>query len=60
MTVPPGRPSGTAASAVVVSFNSAAYLPECLRSLRSEGVVDVVVVDNASSDGSVQATRTAD
>ena len=58
-TAPPGRPSGTA-SAVVVSFNSAAYLPECLRSLRSEGVVDVVVVDNASSDGSVQATRVAD
>src|SRR4051794_34490732 len=39
-------------SAVLVSYNSAAYLPDCLRSLRSEGVTDVVVVDNASTDGS--------
>ncbi len=45
---------------MVVSFNSATYLPDCLRSLRSEGVDDIVVVDNASSDGSVQAVRTAD
>ena len=48
------------ASAVVVSYNSATYLPDCLRSLRSEGVADVVVVDNASSDGSVEVARTAD
>ncbi len=48
------------ASAVVVSFNSAGYLPDCLRSLRSEGVADVVVVDNASADGSVEAVRRAD
>ncbi|MDQ3897395.1 MAG: glycosyltransferase family 2 protein, partial [Actinomycetota bacterium] len=47
-------------SAVVVSYNSAAYLPDCLRSLRSEGIGDVVVVDNASSDGSVAAVRAAD
>jgi N-acetylglucosaminyl-diphospho-decaprenol L-rhamnosyltransferase len=47
-------------SAVVVSFNSAAYLPDCLRSLRSEGVDDVVVVDNASSDASVDAVRATD
>jgi N-acetylglucosaminyl-diphospho-decaprenol L-rhamnosyltransferase len=49
-----------AVSAVVVSFNSAGYLPDCLRSLRSEGVAEVVVVDNASSDGSVEAVRRAD
>ena len=47
-------------AAVVVSYNSAAYLPDCLRSLRSEGVAEVVVVDNASSDASVEAARTAD
>jgi N-acetylglucosaminyl-diphospho-decaprenol L-rhamnosyltransferase len=47
-------------SAVVVSYNSAAYLPDCLRSLRSEGVADVVVVDNASGDGSVAVVRDAD
>ena len=47
-------------SAVVVSYNSAAYLPDCVRSLRSEGVGDVVVVDNASSDASVAAVLAAD
>jgi N-acetylglucosaminyl-diphospho-decaprenol L-rhamnosyltransferase len=47
-------------SAVVVSYNSATYLPDCLRSLRSEGVAEIVVVDNASADGSVDVVRTAD
>jgi len=51
--------SGTV-GAVVVSYNSAVYLPDCLRSLRSEGVTEVVVVDNASSDGSPEVVRTAD
>jgi len=46
--------------AVVVSFNSASYLADCLRSLRSEGVTEVAVVDNASSDGSVEVVRAAD
>jgi len=44
-------------SAVVVSYNSATYLPDCLRSLRSEGMDDVVVVDNDSSDGSAEVAR---
>ncbi|MDQ4088914.1 MAG: glycosyltransferase family 2 protein [Actinomycetota bacterium] len=47
-------------SAVIVSYNSAAYLPDCLRSLRSEGVSSVVVVDNASSDGSVAVVQADD
>jgi N-acetylglucosaminyl-diphospho-decaprenol L-rhamnosyltransferase len=47
-------------SAVIVSYNSADYLPDCLRSLRSEGVDEIVVVDNASSDGSVEVVRAAD
>ncbi|MGH9265626.1 MAG: glycosyltransferase family 2 protein [Acidimicrobiales bacterium] len=50
----------TSVGAVVVSYNSAAYLPDCVRSLRSEGLTDVVVVDNASSDGSVHAVLAAD
>jgi N-acetylglucosaminyl-diphospho-decaprenol L-rhamnosyltransferase len=50
----------TEVSAVVVSYNSAADLPDCLRSLRSEGVADVVVVDNASADGSVEVVRRVD
>ena len=47
-------------SAVIVSYNSAAYLPDCLRSLRSEGISSVVVVDNASSDGSVAVVQADD
>ena len=50
----------TSVSAVVVSYNSAAYLPDCLRSLRSEGVDHVVVVDNASVDGSVAVVEAED
>lgn len=50
----------TEISAVVVSFNSAADLPDCLRSLRSEGIADVVVVDNASADSSVEVVRRVD
>lgn len=50
----------TEVCAVVVSFNSAADLPDCVRSLRSEGVADVVVVDNASADGSVEVVRGVD
>lgn len=41
-------------SVVIVSFNSAATLPVCLRALRDHGPMpphDIVVVDNASQDG---------
>jgi N-acetylglucosaminyl-diphospho-decaprenol L-rhamnosyltransferase len=55
-----GTGEASAVSAVIVSYNSAAYLPDCLRSLRSEGVTEVVVVDNASVDGSEEAARAAD
>ncbi len=39
---------------VVVNFNGGAYLPECLRCLAAQDYphFDVVVVDNASTDGS--------
>lgn len=50
----------TSVGAVVVSYNSAGYLPDCVRSLRAEGLVEVVVVDNASVDGSVGAIRAND
>ena len=52
--------TATSVSAVVVSYNSAAYLPDCVRSLRAEGVDEVVVVDNASADGSVAAVLASD
>jgi len=51
---------GAAVSAVIVSYNSRECLPDCVRSLRSEGVADVVVVDNASSDRSVEAVLASD
>ena len=41
-------------SVVIVSFNSAATLPVCLQALRDHGPMpphDIVVVDNASQDG---------
>ena len=47
-------------SAVVVNFNARDYLLECVRSLRAEGVDDVVVVDNHSADGSRRAVEAAD
>jgi N-acetylglucosaminyl-diphospho-decaprenol L-rhamnosyltransferase len=39
-------------SAVVVNYNAAGVLGDCIRSLHSEGVDDVVVADNASVDDS--------
>lgn len=41
-----------AVTAIVVTFDSAHALPECLSALRAEGV-SVTVVDNASTDGTV-------
>lgn len=41
-------------SIVVISYNSAAWLPGCLDSL-ADLDAEIVVIDNASSDGSVEA-----
>jgi len=46
--------------AVVVNHEAGAALLECVASLRAEGVVEVIVVDNASSDGSTEALVSAD
>lgn len=54
-----GRDAG-AVSAVVVNYNARDHLLACVASLRAEGVDDVVVVDNDSSDGSRQALQAAD
>ncbi|HEX2043692.1 MAG TPA: glycosyltransferase family 2 protein [Acidimicrobiales bacterium] len=47
-------------AAVVVNYNARDHLLECVRSLRDEGVAEVVVVDNASTDGSGPALAAAD
>jgi N-acetylglucosaminyl-diphospho-decaprenol L-rhamnosyltransferase len=47
-------------SAVVVNYNSAGHLVDCVRSLRADGVDEVVVVDNASTDHSHDALHRAD
>jgi N-acetylglucosaminyl-diphospho-decaprenol L-rhamnosyltransferase len=49
-----------AVSAVVVNYNARDHLLACVASLRAEGLDDVVVVDNDSSDGSRRALEAAD
>lgn len=44
-------------SAVIVNYNAGDHLLDCVKSLQAEGVKDIVVVDNASSDGSVARLR---
>lgn len=46
-------------SAVVVNHNAGEAIVDCVRSLLTEGAHEVVVVDNASSDGSIAALETA-
>jgi GT2 family glycosyltransferase len=53
-------PRDPQAAVVIVSWNSRDDLPSCLRSLETVTVpLEVVVVDNASSDGSAAAAREA-
>ena len=47
-------------AAVVVNYNARDHLIECVRSLRADGVAQVVVVDNASTDGSDTALAADD
>ena len=42
-------------SAIVINYNARQHLVDCVRSLREEGVRDVVVADNDSKDGSREA-----
>lgn len=47
-------------SAVIVSYNVRDLLLKCIASLRADGIQHIVVVDNASRDGSAEAARRAD
>lgn len=46
-------------SVIVVNWNGLAYLPECLDSLAAQTyrALDIIVVDNGSTDGSVEYLR---
>ncbi len=46
-----------ATAAVVVNYESGAALARCVEDLLAEGIVELVVVDNGSRDGSVGAVR---
>ncbi len=52
--------SGSTASAIIVNYNAGAHLTQCVNSLRADGVDDVVVVDNASADSSMEALIACD
>ena len=45
---------------MVVNYNAGEHLLECVRSLRADGVVEVLVADNSSSDGSDRAVASTD
>ena len=47
-------------SAVVVNYNARDHLLECVRSLRADSVGEIVVVDNGSGDGSLEAVAALD
>src|SRR5438270_4575150 len=51
---------GPRVSAVVVNYNARDHLMYCVRSLRADGIQEIVVVDNASTDGSVEAVARLD
>ncbi|MGH9075611.1 MAG: glycosyltransferase family 2 protein, partial [Acidimicrobiales bacterium] len=51
---------GQRVGAVIVNYNAGEHLLACVASLRAEGIGDVVVVDNGSTDGSDRALAGAD
>ena len=51
---PDGKPSGHEVSAVVVNYNAGEALSQCVASLERVGVQEVVVVDNGSTDDSLE------
>jgi GT2 family glycosyltransferase len=53
---PPGPEPGPLASVIIPNWNGIQHLPVCLDALRAQtyGHIEVILVDNASSDGSQQ------
>jgi GT2 family glycosyltransferase len=53
-------PDPSAVAAVVVAYNGGSYLEACVRSLLAQTIdVEVIVVDNASTDGSIERLESA-
>jgi GT2 family glycosyltransferase len=51
-------PDDRSVSAVIVNYESGAELRDCLQSLRDQaGLLETIVVDNGSADGSISAAR---
>ena len=50
----------TDVTAVIVSYNVRELLLRCIAALRADGVTDIVVVDNASRDGSADAVAVSE
>jgi GT2 family glycosyltransferase len=57
MTVYPAGDGGAAVAAVVVNYEAGSALAECVATLRSQDLAELVVVDNGSHDGSVDDLR---
>lgn len=60
MTLPAGHPYGTEADSiavVIINYNTCQELQACIGSIKPEDASEVVVVDNNSSDGSVEMVR---
>jgi len=54
------NPAQVTVSVIIVSWNAREYLRQCLASLSSEACrhpMEIIVVDNASSDGSVECVK---
>lgn len=49
--------AGAGVAIVIPSWNSAELLPRCLDSLAGQGEFELIVVDNGSTDGSVELLR---
>jgi N-acetylglucosaminyl-diphospho-decaprenol L-rhamnosyltransferase len=59
-SVPSGSHDASGVSAVVINHDAGEALLSCVASLRAAGVGEVVVVDNASSDGSLARLAATD
>lgn len=53
-------PAPASLSAIIATHNSARTLSDCVESLKQEGVADIIVVDNASSDGTSELAKKLD